>query len=161
MEFELKIENRSGLEFDLNSNRIWELDSIQSLTTMIRVQNGVLNIRDVTSAIEAVEKSQASIDNWLHRFTGPISLVCDQYIQYLLTGTNSSIINRLRRGLQPWRCQLSTSLFTPFPINGPPLFPKGPTWSQVNHSQHETSKVSSVVLSYCWHMASRPVSIYR
>jgi hypothetical protein len=34
----------------------------------------------------------------LHRFTGPITPACDQYVQYLLTGTNSSVLNRHRRG---------------------------------------------------------------
>jgi hypothetical protein len=33
--------------------------------------------------------------------TGPISLVCDQYVQYLLAGTNSLVLNRHRWWLQP------------------------------------------------------------
>jgi hypothetical protein len=33
------------------------------------------------------------------RLTGPISLACDRYIQYLLTGTNPLVLNRHRRGL--------------------------------------------------------------
>jgi hypothetical protein len=33
------------------------------------------------------------------RLTGPISSVCDRYIQYLLMGTNPSFLNRHRRGL--------------------------------------------------------------
>jgi hypothetical protein len=49
MDFELKIKNRSGLEFNLNSKEIWEFDSIQRLTMTIRVQMtfltpGVLHI---------------------------------------------------------------------------------------------------------------------
>jgi hypothetical protein len=35
------------------------------------------------------------------RFTGPISPACDQYVQYLLMGANRTVLNRLRRGLQP------------------------------------------------------------
>jgi hypothetical protein len=35
------------------------------------------------------------------RFTGPISLACDRYVQYLLTGANRTVLNRHRRGLQP------------------------------------------------------------
>jgi hypothetical protein len=35
------------------------------------------------------------------RLTGPISLTCDRYVQYLLTGANPSVLNRHRRGLQP------------------------------------------------------------
>jgi hypothetical protein len=33
------------------------------------------------------------------RFTGPISPACDRYVQYLLTGTNPSVLNWHRRGL--------------------------------------------------------------
>jgi hypothetical protein len=42
------------------------------------------------------------------RFTGPISPACDQYVQYLLTGADRTVLNWHRRGLQPWRCQLAT-----------------------------------------------------
>jgi hypothetical protein len=35
------------------------------------------------------------------RFTGPISPVCDRYVQYLLMGANRTVLNRHRRGLQP------------------------------------------------------------
>jgi hypothetical protein len=33
------------------------------------------------------------------RLTGHISLACDQYVQYLLTEANPSVLNRHRRGL--------------------------------------------------------------
>jgi hypothetical protein len=33
------------------------------------------------------------------RLIGHISLTCDRYVQYLLTGTNPSVLNRHRRGL--------------------------------------------------------------
>jgi hypothetical protein len=82
-------------------------------------------------AIEAVGKSQVLVGNKLHRFTGLISSACNQYVQYLLTGTNHSVLNRKRLGLQPWRCWLSTSHSLPFPTDSPPLFPNGPAWSQV------------------------------
>jgi hypothetical protein len=35
------------------------------------------------------------------RFTGPISPVCDRYVQYLLMGANRTVLNRHRWGLQP------------------------------------------------------------
>jgi hypothetical protein len=35
------------------------------------------------------------------RLTGPISPACDHYVQYFLTGVNSSVPNRHRWGLQP------------------------------------------------------------
>jgi hypothetical protein len=65
------------------------------------------------------------------RLTGSISLACDQYIQYLLTGANQSVLNRHRRGLQPWRCQLVTYHSPTFPTDGLHFPPKGPTRSPV------------------------------
>jgi hypothetical protein len=47
------------------------------------------------------------------RFTGPISPVYDQYVQYFFAGANPSILNWHRRRLQPWRCQIFT--YTPQP----------------------------------------------
>jgi hypothetical protein len=47
---------------------------------------------------------------------------CDQYVQCLLTGSNPSVLNRHRRGLQPWRCRHSTSHSPTFPNDSHPLF---------------------------------------
>jgi hypothetical protein len=66
-------------------------------------------------------ESQTSIDNRLHRFTGPITPAYDRYVQYLLVGANPSVLNRHRRGLQLWRCRLATSHSSIFPTDGPPL----------------------------------------
>jgi hypothetical protein len=64
-----------------------------------------ISLLTATKAVgKAMGKSQASVDNQLHRCIGPISPACDQYIQYLLVGINPSVLNRHRRGLQPWRC---------------------------------------------------------
>jgi hypothetical protein len=49
------------------------------------------------------------------RLTGPISPACDRYVQYLLTGVTRTVLNRPRRGLQPWRCQLSKYPLPTFP----------------------------------------------
>jgi hypothetical protein len=69
--------------------------------------------------------------------TGPISLTCDLYIQYLLATANPSALNQHRRGLQPWRCWCSTSHSSTFPTDGPPLPPKDHASSQVIQSQHK------------------------
>jgi hypothetical protein len=66
------------------------------------------------TAIEAVIKARHLLMNKLYQSTGSITPACDQYIQYLLTGANPS---------------LSPS----FPTDDPPLSPKGPVRSQVNH----------------------------
>jgi hypothetical protein len=34
-------------------------------------------------------------------FTGLISPICNRYVQYLLAGTNTLVLNRHRRGIQP------------------------------------------------------------
>jgi hypothetical protein len=61
------------------------------------------------------------------RLTRPISPTCNQYIQYLLTGADLLVLNRHRRGLQPWRCRLTTyhsptfpTSYLHFPLRAPP-----------------------------------------
>jgi hypothetical protein len=54
---------------------------------------------------------------WDTRLTGPISLAYDRYIQYLLTGTNSSVLNRHKRGLPPWRWRFATYHCPNFPTS--------------------------------------------
>jgi hypothetical protein len=60
------------------------------------------------------------------RLTGPISPTCDRYIQYLLAGANPSVLNRHRRWLQPWRCQLTTYYSPTFPTSCLHFPPKSP-----------------------------------
>jgi hypothetical protein len=57
---------------------------------------------------------------------------CDRYVQYLLAGANPSVLNRHRRGLQPWRCWPSISHSPIFPISGLHFPPKGPSSLQFN-----------------------------
>jgi hypothetical protein len=52
------------------------------------------------------------------RFTGSISPACDQYVQYLLTGTNSSVLNRHRRGLPHRKPQNSHITLSALPFQG-------------------------------------------
>jgi hypothetical protein len=61
------------------------------------------------------------------RFTELISLACDRYVQYLFMGGNTSVLNQHKRGLQSWRCWLSTyhspAFLTSclhFPLSSPP-----------------------------------------
>jgi hypothetical protein len=60
------------------------------------------------------------------RFIGPISPACDRYVQYLLMGVNQTVLNRHRRGLQPWRCRLTTYPLSDLPNQLSPLSPSGP-----------------------------------
>jgi hypothetical protein len=61
------------------------------------------------------------------RLTRHISLACNRYVQYLLARATPSVINRHKRGLQPWRCWLAT-YHSPtfsisclhFPLRAPP-----------------------------------------
>jgi hypothetical protein len=59
------------------------------------------------------------------RLTGPISPACDRYVQYLLAGANRTVLNRHRRGLQPWRCRLATYPLPDLPNQLSPLSPNG------------------------------------
>jgi hypothetical protein len=65
------------------------------------------------------------------RLTRPISPACDRYVQYLLAGANTSVLNRHRRGLQPWRHRLSTYHSPTFPTDSLSFPPMGPAWSPV------------------------------
>jgi hypothetical protein len=65
------------------------------------------------------------------RLTGPITPVCDRYVQYLLAGANRTVLNRHRRGLQPWRCRHSTYHSPTFPTCCLPFPPKGSAQSPV------------------------------
>jgi hypothetical protein len=62
-------------------------------------------------------------------FTGPISPACDRYVQYFLMGANRIVLNRHRRGLQPWRCQLVIYPLPDLPNQLSPLSPSGPARS--------------------------------
>jgi hypothetical protein len=85
----------------------------------------------LNTVIEAVMKVKHLLMNKLHRFIRLITPPCDRCVQYLLTGVNPSVLNRHRWGLQSWRCQLATSHFPTFPIDGLHFPPKGPTRSLV------------------------------
>jgi hypothetical protein len=63
------------------------------------------------------------------KFTRPISPACDRYVQYLLMGANRTVLNQHRRGLQPWRCRLTTYPLPDLPDQLSPLSPNGPAWS--------------------------------
>jgi hypothetical protein len=71
------------------------------------------------------EKKSSSYWQPTIRLTGPISPVCDRYVQYLLTGANRTVFNRHRRGLQPWRCRLATYPLPDLPNQLSSLFPNG------------------------------------
>jgi hypothetical protein len=58
------------------------------------------------------------------------------------------MLNRHRRGLLPWRCQLSISLSPLFPTDDPPLSPKGPARSQVNILKTMVASLAMVVAAH-------------
>jgi hypothetical protein len=52
------------------------------------------------------------------RLNEPISLACNRYIQYLLTDTDPSVLNRHRRGIPHRKPQNSHSTLPVFPFRG-------------------------------------------
>jgi hypothetical protein len=52
------------------------------------------------------------------RLTGPILPACDRYVQYLLTGTNPSVLNRNRRGLPHRKTWNSHNTLLALPFRG-------------------------------------------
>jgi hypothetical protein len=69
---------------------------------------------------------QTSVDEEATRLIGTISPACDRYVQYLLPGTNPSVLNRHRWGLPHRNLIIATSLSPPFPSKcsiDPPKWP--------------------------------------
>jgi hypothetical protein len=102
-------------------------------------------------------ESQTSVDNKLHQFTGPITPVCDRYVQYLFIGSNPSALNWHRRGLQPWRCQLFTYHSLTLPTSGLHFPSKGPARSPVKSQTNKGSKVQDLK-TYGRHVVFGPLS---
>jgi hypothetical protein len=107
-------------------------------------------------SLKQLGKSQASIDVRLYRFIGHISLAWDHCIQYLLAGTNPSVLNQHRWGYNLGGADFPQHSLCPFQ---PTVLRSA--WSEVHNAQHKHPVVSSVVLSYCQYMASRQLDIYR
>jgi hypothetical protein len=82
-------------------------------------------------ANEAVGAKSSIYQRSTTRLTELISPVCNRYIQYLLTGANPSVLNRHRRGLQPWRCWLFTYHSPTFSTSCLPFPPKSSVRSLV------------------------------
>jgi hypothetical protein len=113
---------RGNLSWVINSvgqsHYPWEKETPDYIPSMSTAQSAGLHLVSLLlTTIEAVEKAKHPLINKVHRFTGPISPACDQYVQYLLTEANSSVLNRHKRGLQSWRCRLATSHSLTFPAD--------------------------------------------
>jgi hypothetical protein len=73
------------------------------------------------------ERDFGQVVTHLHQLTGPITPACDRYVQYLLVGTNPSVLNRHRRGLPHRNLGIATTLSPPFPSEcstDPPKWPR-------------------------------------
>jgi hypothetical protein len=69
----------------------------------------------------------------LYQLTGHITLASDRYVQCLLMRANPSVLNRHRRGLQPYRCRLVNTTPRPSQLMILHFLPNGLAWSQVIH----------------------------
>jgi hypothetical protein len=65
------------------------------------------------------------------RLTVPITPACDRYIQYLLIGTNPSVLNWHRRGLPHRKPRNSHNTLPALPFWGLHWSPNGPARSQI------------------------------
>jgi hypothetical protein len=79
--------------------------------------------------------AKPSIYQWpTTRLTGPISPVCDRYVQYLLAGANRTVLNRHRRGATTLEV---LAFHVPLPDllhQLSPLSPSGPARSPFNQA---------------------------
>jgi hypothetical protein len=85
-------------------------------------------------ANETVGLSQASVDSRLLGLLGPQTPACDWYVQYLLPGTNPSVLNRHRQGLPHRNLRIATALSPPFPFECSTDPPNDPARSQIIHT---------------------------
>jgi hypothetical protein len=88
---------------------------------LARLSSWVISFPLPHDSLGVGERGFNQVVTQLHQLTGPITPAYDRYVQYLLTGVNPLVLNRHRRGLQPWRCRLSTHHSPTFPTDGPPL----------------------------------------
>jgi hypothetical protein len=70
------------------------------------------------STNEAVEAKTNIYQRLATGLTGPISPACDRYVQYLLTGTNPSVLNQHRWGLRHRKPRNSHSTLSSLPFWG-------------------------------------------
>jgi hypothetical protein len=85
------------------------------------------------------------------RLTRPISSACNRYVQYLLAGANSSVLNQHRQGLPHWRCQFTTYYSPTFPTSYLYFSLRAPPGLQFNQVPLIT-KVLSIKITYGRHM---------
>jgi hypothetical protein len=96
----------------------WEIGLLTQFTACWLTDQQVHTGFSPKTVIEAVGAKPTFCWRSATRLTGSISPACDQYVQYLLTGANPSVLNRHKWRLQLWRCWLSTSHSSTFPTNG-------------------------------------------
>jgi hypothetical protein len=125
------------------SPRTWQpfMSHRQSLTESLFLRKRAPNTTHSTPADQSVGPYPVSLQSqpikqWRKpnicqqqatRLTGPISLACDQYVQYLLTGTNPSFLNGHRWRLPHRNLRIVTTLSSPFPSEystDPPIWPR-------------------------------------
>jgi hypothetical protein len=86
------------------------------------------------------------------RLTGLISPACDRYVQYLLTGTNPSVLNQHKPGLPHRNLRITTALSPPFPSvcsTGPPNWPCPISiLSGINHRSQGSSLKGSMAATW-------------
>jgi hypothetical protein len=98
-----------------------------------RLTRGFVPIFSPEPTNEAVGAKSSIYRPQATRLTGSISPACDRYIQYLLAGANTSVLNRHRWGLQPCRCRLINTTLKPSQPTILHFSPNGPARSQVIH----------------------------
>jgi hypothetical protein len=70
----------------------------------------------------------------IHQLTGPITIVCDRYVQYLLAGANPSVLNRHRRGYNLGGAGFSQTTLWPSWLTVSTFYLSAPPGLQFNHN---------------------------
>jgi hypothetical protein len=76
----------------------------------------------------------------LHQLTGPITLSCDQYVQYLLSGANPSVLNDTGGGYSLRGVGLPHTTPRPSQLTVSTFHPRAPPCLQFSHKLPKVSK---------------------
>jgi hypothetical protein len=129
-------------------------------STTHRLTDPWVRIQFLCQAKQWSSRLKPSFCRWqATRLIGHISLACDRYNQYLLTGTNPTVLNWHKQGLPHRNLRIATTLSPSFPSEcstGPPKWP------------HLVFILSNINLQQQWmykhllrHMVFRPLGTYR
>jgi hypothetical protein len=147
------------LSTDLDGSHCFREKGLPTQSTTHRLTNPWVRTQFLSQANQWSSRFKPSFCRWQDtRLTEPISPACDQYIQYLLTSTNSSVLNWYKREIPHRILRIAKALSPPFPSEcstGPARSPFYPTL--ISNNSECINLLSTCDLSTTRHL---PTPIY-